>query len=230
MGKESNKGVSVIIPVFNGERYLAETLDSIWAQDYRPLEVIVIDDGSTDHTAEIARSNPAVIYVHQPNQGHGAAKNAGIAKARSDFIAFLDADDLWLPRKLTLQTDYLLQNPETGYVITHMDVLLEPGVAWPAFLNRQHYLGNPPCFLPSALLARRSALEQIGVFDTSYQHANDGDWFFRARDAGISMGILPDALVRKRIHGNNLSYDKLIMLETMRVVRNSVKRKQSGAE
>lgn len=227
MGRESNKQVSVIIPVFNGERYLAEALASIWAQDYRPLEVIVIDDGSTDRTAEIARSNPAVIYVYQPNQGHGAAKNAGIVKATSDFVAFLDADDLWLPRKLTAQIEYLLSHPGTGYVIAHMDVLLESGVAWPVFLNRQHYLSNPPCFLPSALLTCKSVFKQIGGFDTSYRHANDGDWFFRARDAGISMGLLPEVLVRKRIHGDNLSYDKLIMLETMRVVRNSIKRKQS---
>lgn len=222
--------VSVIIPVYNGEQYLAEALDSVWAQDYRPLEVIVIDDGSTDRTAEIARANSNVGYVYQPNQGHAAAKNAGIARATGDLLAFLDADDLWLPRKLTAQVEYLCHHPGAGYVITRMDIRLEPGVAWPAFLNRQHYLGHPPCFLPSALLACKSVFEQIGGFDTSYRHANDGDWFFRARDAGISMGILPEVLVRKRIHGVNLSYEKSIMLETMRVVRNSVKRKQSGTK
>src|SRR3982074_3555445 len=98
--------VSVIVPVYNGERFLAETLQSIINQQYRPLELIVIDDGSTDQTARIATSVSEVRYFYQRNQGVANARNAGLAAARGELIAFLDADDLWQPNKLSLQVEY----------------------------------------------------------------------------------------------------------------------------
>ena len=104
---ENSPLVSTIIPVFNGERLLPEALDSVFRQDYRPIEVIVVDDGSTDGTSLVARSCPEVRYLYQSNQGLGAARNAGIAAACGEFIAFLDADDIWLPRKLSSQMNFL---------------------------------------------------------------------------------------------------------------------------
>ena len=94
--------VSVIIPVYNGQAYLRPTLKSVFAQDYRPLEVIAVDDGSIDRSAEIIRSFPEVVYLYQDNRGHAAARNAGISAANGEFLAFLDADDLWPPDKLNL--------------------------------------------------------------------------------------------------------------------------------
>jgi glycosyltransferase involved in cell wall biosynthesis len=93
----SNPLVSVVTPVYNGEAFLRETLESIFAQDYEPFEVIVVDDGSTDGSAAIARSYPAARYIRQHNQGPAAARNAGIAAARGEFLAFVDADDVALP-------------------------------------------------------------------------------------------------------------------------------------
>ncbi|MBI4573499.1 MAG: glycosyltransferase family 2 protein, partial [candidate division NC10 bacterium] len=104
--------VSVILPVYNGERFLAAAIASILAQDYQPIEVIVVDDGSTDGTAAIARSFQGVRYLYQPNQGPAFARNAGIAVARGAFIAFLDADDLMVPTRLSVQAGYLLAHPE----------------------------------------------------------------------------------------------------------------------
>jgi glycosyltransferase involved in cell wall biosynthesis len=222
--------VSVIIPVYNGERYLAQAIESVLAQTYRPIEIIIVDDGSTDCTAEIACGYPEVRYIHQPNQGPGAARNTGIATARGEFVAFLDADDAWLPSKLSAQAGYLLQHPEVGYVIARMRAVLEANTEWPASLNREHYLKDPPCFLPSALLVRRAVLDIIGIFDTRYRHANDGDWFLRAQDAGVPMAIVPKVLVHKRLHSSNLSYEKSVTAETLAAVRVSIHRKRRLAE
>ena len=223
---DSHPLVSVIIPVYNGERFLSAALDSVFAQDYRPIEVIVVDDGSTDRTAEIARGYPEARHIYQANQGPGATRNTGIAAARGEFIAFLDADDIWLPNKLIAQVSYLLEHPQVGYVITRMHALLEADVEWPASLNRKHYSKDPPCFLPSALLVRRRVFNEIGVFDSHFRHANDADWFLRAKDAGVPMAIVPQVLVKKRIHFSNLSHEKSVTEETLAAVRVSIQRKR----
>jgi glycosyltransferase involved in cell wall biosynthesis len=221
--------VSIIIPVFNGERFLPSALDSVFAQDYRPIEVIVVDDGSIDRTSEIVRKYSEAQYIHQENQGDGAARNTGIAAASGEFIAFLDCDDEWLPTKLRTQMNYLLQNPQDGYVLTRMHVVLESGTEWPAHLNRKHYEQDPICVLPSALLVRRSILNKVGLFNDRYRYATDGDWFFRANDAGISKGVIPMVLVQKRIHPTNQSHEKSVSIDTFAAVRASIQRKKNPA-
>jgi glycosyltransferase involved in cell wall biosynthesis len=103
--------VSVIVPVYNGERYLSAALESIFAQDYHPFEVIVVDDGSGDSSAAIAKSFKSVQYIYQTNQGIANAWNLGIDASKGELIAFLDCDDLWTPNKLRLQVDYLVNHP-----------------------------------------------------------------------------------------------------------------------
>jgi len=220
--------VSAIIPVYNGERYLAEAIESMLAQTYRPIEVIVVDDGSSDGSADIARSSREVRYIYQPNQGVAVARNKGIEAARGDFIAFLDQDDLWTPSKLSVQMDYLLGHPDVGYVIARMRVFLEPGTEWPSSLNKDHYSKDPVGFIPGTLVARKTVFEQIGSFDTSYRHSNDSDWFFRAKDASIPKAILSEVLLHKRFHGSNLSHEVQAMTsEVLRVVRSSIARKRN---
>src|SRR5688500_924354 len=110
--------VSVIIPVYNGARFLRAALESVFAQTYRPIEVIVVDDGSADDSGVIAQSFPEVRYIRQENQGVAAARNNAIEAARGEFFAFLDQDDLWTPEKLRLQIEHLLDHPEVGYTLT----------------------------------------------------------------------------------------------------------------
>ena len=222
--------VTVIIPVFNGERYLAAALDSVFAQHYRPLEVIVVDDGSTDGTAQIARRYAEVHYRYQDNQGHGAARNHGISVSRGGLIAFLDADDLWLPTKLSAQVAYLQQHPEVGCVIARMQVILDASTSWPASLNYEHYASNPVCYLPSALVTRRRILDKIGLFETHLRHASDSEWFLRVHDSGIGIGVVPAVLLQRRIHATNLSREKLVTAETLAVVRASIQRRRRVAE
>jgi glycosyltransferase involved in cell wall biosynthesis len=198
--------VSVIVPVCNGERYLGYALQSILDQDYRPLEVIVVDDGSVDSTAPVARSFEDVRYVYQANQGHGAAMNTGIGLAEGEFLAFLDADDLWVPHKLSIQVRYMIEHPETDYVLAQMRNFLEPGTAPPPRITRDLILADYPALQVGVLLARRAVFDTVGLFDNGYAHAKDVDWFVRATEAGARMAILPQVLLHRRLHGSNRSY------------------------
>jgi glycosyltransferase involved in cell wall biosynthesis len=221
--------VSVIVPVYNGERFLAQALDSVLAQDYRPLEIIVVDDGSVDGTAAIARSREEVRYIHQTNQGHPAALNAGLTVAGGDLIAFLDADDQWTPNKLTVQIDHLLAHPEVMICLAHTRNVLEPGVEQPEFRTRDLLLDEAVLLALGATVVRRAVFERISVFDTQYGHAKDVDWFVRAREAGIEMAIVPQTLLLRRLHADNRSYrTRARTAEFLRVVKAAIERRREN--
>ena len=115
--------VSVIVPVHNGARFLAAALDSVAAQDYGSMEIVVVDDGSSDNSAEIAASY-RVRLLQQPNRGVAEARNAGVAESSGELLAFLDQDDLWLERKVSRQVAALEADPTLGFVLTRIDILL----------------------------------------------------------------------------------------------------------
>jgi glycosyltransferase involved in cell wall biosynthesis len=219
--------VSAIIPVYNGERYLAQAIESVLAQTYRLIELIVVDDGSVDSSADIAKSYQEVQSIHQTNQGHGAAKNAGIQAAQGEFLAFLDVDDLWEPNKLDLQVGHLIKHPHIGYTICKARTFLEHGTDLPSWLGRDQLEEASPLYVPSALVVRKTVIEEIGDFDTTYRHANDCDWFFRAKDADFTMAIVPHVLLHRRIHSSNMSYETPAMAsEMLRALKSSIARKQ----
>jgi len=221
--------ISVIIPVYNGEKYLAETLQSILAQTYRPFEIIVVDDGSTDRSAAIARSFPDVHCHSQTNQGHGAARNIGIDKARGELLAFCDADDLWMVDKLESQVALLNENPSAGFALGRMKILLDPGAVWPPSWNEAHYASDPAAYIPSALLARRHIFDIVGLFDPQYRIGNDSDWFFRARDAGIKWVTVDKVVLFRRVHTENLSHDTAgTNRELLHLVRASIQRRKAN--
>jgi glycosyltransferase involved in cell wall biosynthesis len=221
----NNELVSVIIAVKDGERFLAEAIDGVLEQTYRPLEVIVVDDGSTDGTAEVARSFEEVQYIYQTNRGHAAALNVGLRRAAGQFLAFLDADDVWEPNKLELQVGYLMENPAVDLVIARTQNFLEPGAQLPAILTKDLSLEDSVLLSLGALVGRRAVFDVVGAFDESYEHAKDVDWFIRAREAGLRMAILPDILLRRRLHGSNRSFSQQSRkLEFMRAVRSSIER------
>lgn len=230
----STSQVSVIIPVYNGARYLGAALASVMAQQALPLEVIVIDDGSTDETSAVVAQwqQSAALPIHygyQANAGPAAARNRGVALAQGDLLAFLDADDWWHPAKLQRQVSRLAEEPALGYVLCHMQMVQETDVAWPVALNQAHYQNEPPCFLPSALLVRRTVLAQVGPFDERYRYSDDADWFLRAKDAGIPQVVVPAPLVYKRIHAHNLSHNPAMTQETLRAFHASVQRQRGRA-
>jgi glycosyltransferase involved in cell wall biosynthesis len=222
--------VSVIVPVYNGERFLDRALESAIAQYYPATEILIIDDGSTDGSAAVAARYPAARYIRQENAGVAAARNRGIAESRGEAIAFLDQDDLWERQKLTLQVGLMLQRPEVGCVLTHHVHVLEPGVERPSWLRPELLAEAKGGYQPSGLLVRRRVFDEVGLFRTDYPDASDVDWFFRARDAGVRMEWVPDVLVRKRVHAANASGRvRELHAEYLKVIRSSLARRREVA-
>jgi glycosyltransferase involved in cell wall biosynthesis len=194
--------VSVIIPVYNGAQFLADAVDSVRAQDYRPIDILVVDDGSTDGTPEVAeRLATHIRYIRQDNAGPPAARNLGLRLARGTLIAFLDADDLWTENKLAIQIARLMQPPAADIVLgyTQLRSLADDG----------H--GRSACSAPALLLTlggcitRASSFERTGPFDESLRYCDDVDWFLRAKEAGLSLRIHDDVVQIYRRHDQNLT-------------------------
>jgi glycosyltransferase involved in cell wall biosynthesis len=199
--------VSCIIPCYNGARYLGECVGSILAQGHRPLEVIVVDDGSTDDPAEVVRSfGNEVRYHRRENGGPGAACNTGLALARGAFVAFLEQDDLWVPGKLERQLAELARDPQLDYCVSHIQNFW---VAELAAEDRRHQhlpvMQPVPGYVVQTLLSRRRTFDTVGCFDEALRFACATDWFMRADEAGARGLLLPDVLTRRRLHPGNFS-------------------------
>lgn len=202
----SRPRISVIIPVYNGERYLAETIQSILAQTLLPLEIIVVDDGSTDGTAAIAQSFPTLVrYVYQPNQGVAYSLNRGIQLAQGDFLAFLDSDDLWLPEKLARQMAVLEADSRLEAVFTYIRQFYSPDVEQKIRLTHRYTHEVLPGYHSDTLLIRAEAFQRIGPFDTSVPLVTFMSWFAHAQDLGLRYTTMPDILVLRRIHDRNMT-------------------------
>jgi len=206
--------VSCIVPVYNGERYLAETLDSILAQTHQPVEIFVIDDGSTDRTAAVAATfGPRVQYFRQENAGEAAARNRGLSMAQSEYVAFLDADDLWHPEKLDRQIAQFEEKPEIDLCFTSFQNFWIPEMAAEA----QRYQGSPlaqpqAAWSTSTVLARRSLFARFGKFvdDGSLTAGSESMiWFLHAREKGAVIEVLPEVLMYRRLHTSNCSRTNL---------------------
>jgi len=198
--------VSVVIPAFNAERYLRETLESVLAQTWRDFEVIVVDDGSTDGTRSIAEGfGPPVRWVSQPNAGPSPARNRGIREATGELIAFLDADDLWLPEKLAEQVPLFDAEGRVGLVYCHAERIDAEGRPLPTaqapkpvgrvfeqFLFRNHCP-------TSAVVVRSECFDRCGLFPEDMVWAEDWHlWLRIARH--YHFAAVPRVLVRHRVH------------------------------
>lgn len=224
---KSQPFISIILPVFNGEEYLDDTLQSIFKQDYKHFEVIVVDDGSIDNSEKISKSYN-VRYFYQENQGVAAARNYGIKLAKGEIVAFIDQDDTWLPGKLMKQINQMISEHELGYVLTYQMLKLAVGInKIPAWV-RKNQLNKPIVgYLPSTLMVRKDVFDKIGLFNPDYNTGSDTEWFFRAKDNHIKMEILQEVLTLRKIHKynhSNLVGDSHI--ELLRIIRSSIFRKQ----
>ena len=199
--------VSVILPVKNRARYVGEALASVVSQDYRPIDVTVIDAASTDGTRDIALEfeKEGVRLVDQIGNGVATAWNQGIDHSQGTFLAFISSDDRWLPGKLSRQMTVMLDDPALMFTITSFRYFLQPDCAIPATFNRA-LLGRPLLGrIMETLVARREVFDSVGRFDAGFETAEDVDWYARANDAGVPMRALDDILLEKRIHDDNLS-------------------------
>jgi glycosyltransferase involved in cell wall biosynthesis len=218
--------VSVILPIFNSERFLAEAIESLYAQSYRNLEVIVVDDGSADGGAKVAQGYP-VRYYAQPHRGQGAARNFGIQQARGEFLSFLDADDLWMPEKTAGQMAMLAARPELEAVFGWVEQFSSAEAASP----KTRFAGTILKGIhPGALLIRSASFARIGLFAADWQIGEFMDWYARAMEAGLAAAVLPEVVVRRRIHDNNMMRGEAVdKTEYARILKAALDRRRSRA-
>jgi glycosyltransferase involved in cell wall biosynthesis len=228
--------ISCVVPVFNGERYLREALESILQQTYRPLEIIVADDGSMDGTAAVVeRYGDQVRYLRQAQAGSAAARNLGLNAARGEVIAFLDADDLWHAEKLRLQMARFQARPELDLCITFVQNFWSPELQHKVARFEEHPLSQPFLgYVTPALLARRAVFDAIGGFNPGLRHGDAKDWFLRAAEHGAVLEVLSDILVYRRLHETNISHHKgaVNREEHLQIIKASLdrRRRQSGGD
>jgi glycosyltransferase involved in cell wall biosynthesis len=194
--------VSVVVPCYNTERYIREAIDSIIAQDCGSMQIVVIDDGSTDRSMEIVRRfGDRVECRSQPNGGISAARNTGIAMARGRYLAFLDADDVWTPTSLKSRLDRLGQGADC--VFGGVEHFISPELSSE---ERERYASVPATMagrLAGAMLIDRSAFHRVGLFDPSLKIGEMMDWVARADHARIATTLMDDVVLRRRIHRSN---------------------------
>lgn len=199
--------VSVIIPVYNGSRYLKQAIESALAQTHKPFEIIVVDDGSTDGTAKVAAAfEDRVRYFYQDNQGPSAARNVGLKIAQGNFVAFLDSDDLWPESKIQLQLDYFKNDPDLQVVQGRVQYFcLSPQTDQAKFEKAYE-----PVFsfnLPAALY-KKSAFTKVGMFNEQMRFSEDVDWFMRAREQNLQMLFIKETALYYRRHSANMTQAK----------------------
>ncbi len=228
--------VSVIMPAYQAQEYIGEAIESALAQDHDRVELIVVDDGSTDRTAELAHERAggherghAVTIVSRANGGAGAARNTGVERARGEFVTFHDADDLWPVDRLSAQVANLRGNPDVAIVLG-VTQLFTPADLPPQSHSPRSDADGLVANHPSTMLVRRELFDRVGPFDESLRIGHDIDWMARAKDAGAVLAHLDRVVLHYRVHPDNTTSDvETNTLDMLRSMRASVKRKRTAA-
>jgi glycosyltransferase involved in cell wall biosynthesis len=222
---------SVMIGAYNAEPYLGEAIESVFAQTYRPLELIVVDDGSTDGTGDVARSyGDRLTFARQDNAGNGAARNTAIGLARGEYFAFLDADDRFTPDKLRLQHAALAADPGLDVVFGHVREFVSPEIPPEVRAQIREPAPVSPWTSPNLMLIRRASFERVGPFSATLRVGVTVDWYARASEAGLTSLVLPEVVLERRLHGeNNGVREQSRRLQYVEVLKASIDRRRAGA-
>ncbi len=219
--------VSIIVPAYNAEKHVAGSIKSVLGQTFHDFELIIVDDGSTDGTADIVKSylyDRRIAYFYQSHGGPSRARNTGIKKARGKYVSFLDSDDLWLSEKLEKQLSYFQQHPDTNVIFTDFEIREGMKTAVPSFLGiKNHYkeileqkehvkeaflfLLDEMFMFPSTLILERECFENIGMFDELLIGDEDVDFALRLA-IHYKIAYIPNVLVHKMRHDSNLSHQR----------------------
>ena len=213
--------VSVVIPCYNQARFLSEAIESVLAQSYQHFEVVVVDDGSTDETSEVAARYPRVHYIRQDNQGPAAARNSGARESTGSYLVFLDADDRLLPNALETGLKHLKAHPECAFVSGHYREVAADGSSLPTWkqpcpdkehyleLLRANYIGTP-----AVVMYRRSVFESVGGFDPSPSVDGCEDYDLHMRIAhGFLVYCYGELVAEYRQHSSSASRNSVSMLK-----------------
>lgn len=224
--------ISVMIGVYNAEQYLAESIESVFAQTYRPLELIVVDDGSDDGSGDVACSyGAALTYVRQENAGNGSARNHAVRLASGEFFAFLDADDRFVPTKLAHQFAALDADPTLDIVFGHVREFVSPELS-----ELQRATVRPPAPqplpwpAPNLMLIRRESFARVGPFSESVRVGVTVDWYARAAEAGLRSTMLSEVVLERRLHlTNNGLRERDSRLQYLHVLKAALDRRRAQA-
>ena len=196
--------ITVVIGAYDAERYLGEAIESVLAQTYRNLELIVVDDGSTDRTGEIAASyGDPVRCIRQENGGMAASRNRAIPEARGDYLAFLDADDRFPPEKLEQQLAAFEADAELDVVYGHVTEFLSPDLDEDARALLRAPEHDVPWPTPNLMLVKRESFLRVGLFSTDLKVGIGVDWHARANELGLRSATPPILALERRLHAEN---------------------------
>lgn len=197
--------ISVLIGVYNAEPYLAEAIESVFAQSYRPLELIVVDDGSDDGSGDVARRfGDRLTYARQDNAGNGSARNHAVRLASGELYAFLDADDRFVSGKLERQYATLETDPRLDMVFGHVREFVSPELTAAQRATVRPPAPQPlPWPAPNLMLIRRDAFARVGPFLEDVKVGVTVDWYARASEAGLRSAMLPEVVLERRLHLTN---------------------------
>ena len=221
--------VGVVIPARNGERYLAEAIESVLGQTHQALDVVVVDDASTDGTRDVARRYaPEVSCISLPRSGLGAARNAGVRAVRGEYVAFLDQDDLWALQKLELQLAAFVGHPAPDLVFGHVSEFISPELE-PKLGERLRCLADPrPAALPGTMLAPRTALARVGPFATHWISNDFMAWLLVARELDLREVMVAEHVLSRRLHDSNISRRAQVTRhEYLHVLKESLDRRRA---
>jgi glycosyltransferase involved in cell wall biosynthesis len=227
-----NPLISVVIPVWNCAQYVAQAIESVLAQLYQPVELVVVDDGSTDGSAAvIERYTPAVRYHYQANAGLSAARNTGIRLSAGSYVAFLDSDDLWLPAKLDRQMTHMRADPAPDLVFGHVQQFVSPELD---VATRSRLEGDGKILagvFAGSLLVHRDVFDKIGLFDGQWRVGEFIDWYLRTREAGLEAAMIPEIVTRRRLHTANMTIrERAGHADYARIIKASLaRRRKSGS-
>jgi glycosyltransferase involved in cell wall biosynthesis len=210
----------VIIPVYNGERFLAEAVKSALEQDYRPLQIIVADDGSTDDSVTIARSFPETTVLELEHGGVSIARNSAVEASDGEWLAFLDADDVWMPEKISRQVVAGSSRADIGIVLCEQMHQFDAVPSWWVWPTEPK---SKTCFEPSAWLVRRSVFDYVGGFEPGRALGEDLNWLMRAWSLKVRHRVVRETLMHRRIHDANTSAQlPTAELQLISLIRESV--------
>jgi glycosyltransferase involved in cell wall biosynthesis len=224
--------VTVLITVYNGAPYLAEAIESVLAQSYTPVELIVVDDGSTDGSAEIAQSyGSALLLARQENAGPGAARNHAVGLASGHYYAFLDADDRFVPDKLQRQMEILDAQPDVDMVFGHITEFVSPEIDESARKLLREPVHDAPWRMTNLMLVRREAYDRVGPYSDTLRVGIGVEWYARAVDSGLKEAVPPFLVLERRLHtSNNGILQRDARHQYLHVLKESLDRKRERTD